>query len=388
MKKQLSILAAATLTATFAQAQTAPLAVTFYGALDAGVLSTSTTGGAAYNDMATSAGSSTIFKDGGIGGSNLGVKGSRDIGQGRKAFFQLQGNIKLNDGSTGGPNTAATTSNLNQMAFIGLSGSAGEIKLGRQVAPMYYAFASTDVRQGRYFGSALTGLVGMNSASKVFVGNNSGAAFGTVYNDNSMTYSTPEFNNTTVTVQHAFGNVNGDNGASAQDSVTAQYNNKAGLKLSAVYYNGKGNNKAAINNPAVVLSTDTNRLTQLGALYAWDKFSVSGSIFKASNPSGITAAGGSTDLSMNSLGFGYKMAPDLNLTSGYYAIKDNTNSGNTAKQLAVGLDYALYQDTLMYIQTASTSNNGANMNLSPVYATTVAANKSNTAWMVGLRYTF
>ena len=45
---------------------------------------------------------------------------------------------------------------------------------------------STDARQARYFGSVLTALVGLNSASGAFIGNNSNAAFGSIYNDNAL----------------------------------------------------------------------------------------------------------------------------------------------------------------------------------------------------------
>lgn len=77
MKKQLTLLAAATLACMgTAQAQNS---ITFYGALDAGLLNMSSTaaGYAAATAGATTAtadaGKFTGMKDGGIGGSNLGI---------------------------------------------------------------------------------------------------------------------------------------------------------------------------------------------------------------------------------------------------------------------------------------------------------------------------
>src|SRR5262249_49326984 len=131
------------------------------------------------------------LKDGGLGASNWGMKGREDLGGGLAATFQLQGNFNLKDGTTGGPNSSGTTSFLNQYSTVGLSGTLGQVRVGRTVSPMYWTMASTDARGGRYFGSALTALVGLNSASGAFIGNNSNVAFGTVYNDNAIVYSSP-----------------------------------------------------------------------------------------------------------------------------------------------------------------------------------------------------
>ncbi len=249
MNKHLPLLAAAALACSgTAKAQNN---FSIYGTLDAGVLSMSSTA-ASYIPTATDAGRATGFKDGGIGGSNIGIKGERDMGNGNKAYFQLQGNIKLNDGAFGGAGASGSTTNgFNQTALVGLSGKAGDIKLGRQISPMYYAMASTDARGARYFGSTLTTLVGMNSATRAWTGAGN-PMMGTVYNDNSLTHTTPKFGNTTLSVQHVFGNVNGSDRAGSQDAITAVYNNGNGLRLSALYYSGKGNGATTLGAPTEV----------------------------------------------------------------------------------------------------------------------------------------
>lgn len=398
MKKQLTCVATAVLACTGAvQAQTTlssgQNSVTIYGTLDAGVLNMSTTTASpAYTPTTTDAGRATGFKDGGIGGSNIGLRGERDMGNGNKAYFQLQGNIKLNDGTFGGANSNAsvTTGNFNQLALIGLSGKAGDVKLGRQVSPMYYAMASTDARGARYFGSTLTALVGMNSATRAWNGAGN-PMFGTVYNDNSITYTAPKFGNTTVSLQHAFGNVNGSDSANTQDAITAMYNNGKGLRLSALYYNGKGNGSTTLG---VSNTSNTNRLTSVGALYTTGPWTMSVAQMDGKNPSGarVAASGGivagSTHMTTTALGLAYKLNADLTLSGGYYDLKDKTNAGSKATQTAISLDYTMFKDTMVYVQAASTSNTGSNMNLSPIFGTPVAAGKNNTATMVGVRYTF
>lgn len=396
MNKKMNLLALAALSCVgAAQAQNS---VSFYGALDAGVLnmSTSVAGVPVYTPNTGDAGKSTGIKDGGIGGSNIGIKGERDMGNGNKAYFQLQGNLKLNDGGTGGANSAGTTTNFNQMALIGMSGKAGDLKLGRQVAPMYFAMASTDARGARYFGSTLTTLVGMNSATRAWNGTGN-ALFGTVYSDNSLTYTSPKLGNATVSVQHVFGNTSGNDSANVQDAITAVYNN-GGLRLSAIYYNGKGNGAVGTGTNASTYGftsdANTNRLTSVGALYTMDKWTMSAAVFDGKIPSGAqvpatsSMAAGSTHTTATALGLAYKLDSEITISGGYYEIKDKTNSGNKANQTAISVDYTMFKDTLVYVQTASTTNTGSNMNLSPIFGTPTPSGKNNNATMIGMRYTF
>ena len=387
MNKQLTLLTAAALSC--AGAAHAQNSVSIYGALDGGVLNMSTTAGASYIPSTTDTGKLTGIKDGGIGGSNVGLKGERDMGNGSKAYFQLQGNIKINDGAFGGANSAGTTTNFNQMALIGLSGNAGDVKLGRQVSPMYFAMAATDARGARYFGSTLTTLVGMNSVSRAWNGLGN-AVFGTVYNDNSLTYTTPKFGNTTVSLQHVFGNVNGSSSSNSQDAVTALYSD-GGLRLSALYYNGNGNAATALGTTP---TANNNRLTSIGALYTTGPWTMSAALFDGKIPSGaqVPASGGivagSTHTTATALALAYKLNSEFTVSGGHYILNDKTNDGNKAHQTAVSLDYTMFKDTIVYVQAASTSNTGSNMNLSPIFGTPVTAGKGNTAAMVGVRYTF
>jgi predicted porin len=388
MNKQLTLLTAATLGCIgAAQAQNN---VSIYGALDGGILSMSaTTASPVYTPTINDAGKSTGIKDGGIGGSNIGIKGERNMGNGSRAYFQLQGNIKINDGAFGGANSTGTTTNFNQMALIGLSGKAGDLKLGRQVSPMYFAMASTDARGARYFGSTLTTLVGMNSATRAWNGAGN-AVFGTVYNDNSLTYTAPKLGNISVSVQHVFGNINGNNSANSQDAVTAIYSD-GGLRLSALYYNGKGNAATALG---ATNTTNTNRLTSIGALYTTGPWTVSAALFdgKISSGAQVAASGGivagSNHMTATALGLAYKLNPEITISGGLYDLKDKANVGNKARQTAISLDYTMFKDTIAYVQAASTSNTGSNMNLSPVFGTPTPAGKGSTATMVGVRYTF
>lgn len=377
-----------------------------YGAIDSGVLSISnTSSGTGYLPKAANPNGHTLKqKDGGIGGSNFGFRGTEDLGGGLKAQFHLQGNVSTENGAVGGPNSSGGTSFFNQFATVGLSGAWGALKLGRQVSPLYYTMASTDARGGRYFGSSLTGLVGLNSASGAFIGNNSNPAFGTIYNDNAVAYTAPAWNHLTFNALYAFGETGNGARANSQQVATVVYD-ADGLKLSGLVYNGYGNNlpvataayTAATGNAAAGAAAakagfsptaNTNRLYSAGALYHWSAYTVSASYFAARNPAKAILPGGSYSLDMWTLGAGWKISPTLALSAGYYHIKDNTNAGHRSSQLALGLDYLLSRRSTLYAEGAYTSNRGSNMNLSPVYATAVAAGRNVTAVMLGLRHTF
>lgn len=381
--------------------------VTLYGTLDVGMLSINKTAGSplGYVPSPVDGGHGTIMKDGGIGGSNWGLRGREDLGGGLSALFQLQGNINVKDGSTGGPNSSAGTSFFNQMSVVGLAGPFGELKVGRQVSPMYYAMASTDARGARYFGSVLTALVGLNSASGAWAGNNSNPAFGTIYNDNAIVWTSPRWNGLTVNLEYALGNTAGSSKANVQEAVTAQYEN-GGLRLSALWYNGYGNNlgtatalySAALGNAAAGASAaaaagfsptaNTNRLSSVGALYTRGPWTASASYFQARNPAHAIVRNGSDSLDMWTVAGGWRVSPAVNITSGYYRIKDRHNAGNHAGQFAVGAEYSFSRRTLVYAQAAQVQNHGANMNLSPIYANPVPANSNVSAWMVGVRHSF
>lgn len=381
--------------------------VTLYGTADAGVLSISNTatGKPGYIPSPNATGRTNMYKDGGIGASNWGLRGKEDLGGGYGATFQFQGNINTASGNAGGPNSSSGQSTFNQMATVGITGPFGEVKLGRQMSPMMFAMASTDVRQARYFGSALTALVGLNSASGAFIGNNSNVAFGTVYNDSAIVYTTPTWGGFTAHLAYAAGESTGFGKANSQQTAALMYAS-GGLRLSAFYYNGYGNNlpvatalytagtgsAAAGSNAATAAgftpTANTNRLMSLGALYKWDAFTVSGAYYKGRNPALAVMPGGSTNINMYTLGAGWQIRPNINFTSGYYRIKDDTNTGNSATQLAAGVDYILSKRTVLYAQAATIRNKGSNMNVSPVYGSPVAANHNVNAWMLGIRHTF
>ncbi|SFH94112.1 Outer membrane protein (porin) [Collimonas sp. OK307] len=392
MKLKLTSIAVMSLFTCAASAQSS---VTIYGMADSGILSISNNSNPAlgYLPNSTNGGAVVGVKDGGMGLSFWGIRGSEDIGNGMKANFNLRGNFSTQTGAGGGPNSSGGLSLFNQEANVGISGDFGSIKAGRVIAPVFYAFAATDVRGGAYFGSSLTGLIGLNSATGAFAGSNSNAPIATIYNDNAIVYVSPKISGITASFEYAFGEVAGNTSAGRQIVGTLAYDDPH-LKLDAIYYTGNDNGIVASLNPQ---GHTTNRLMQIGAMYTFDALSLSIGYWKAENPTfpgaGTNPAkfgGAATTGSLNMInyGLGYRISPLLNLTSGVYSIKDNNNSANKSVMYVVGADYALSKSTKLYLEAANVNNHGSNMNQSPVYAQPVTAGVTTHAWMAGINHRF
>lgn len=403
MKLKLTAAAVMALGSGLALAQTAPApenSVSVYGNLDIGVSysSTSATGYAnAVGQTTADKGAVTKLQDGGIGGSNWGIKGSRNLPAGLTAGFQLQGNLNLGTGALNGISGAypgPTSALFNQIAKINLGGKWGEVGVGRQISPLYYAMAYTDGREGRYMGSMLSAIVGANSSAG-WNGTTTNAPLGAIYDDNSIVYTTPKMGGLVGTVQYTVGGVNGNAQAANRSAATLQYAS-GGLKLSAAYYQANDAYTAATSANGTV----NNRAWHLGAKYDLQDWTLSGSLSNLQNPSGVNSgcatvsatcpantASGTANYNISHVGLGYKISPMYRITTGYYKLQDMNVSDNNATLVSAGLDIYLDKQTMLYVQAGQVANNG-NTNMGIVYGAPVAAGVTTVAYMTGVRYSF
>ena len=113
---------AAALLAGFATSVHAQSNVTFYGIADAGLVF----------ERGGPAGAVNAVSSGVASGNRLGIKGREELGGGMAAFFQLENGYGIDTG-------AALQGGLlfGRQAFVGLSGPAGTVSLGRQYSPYY-----------------------------------------------------------------------------------------------------------------------------------------------------------------------------------------------------------------------------------------------------------
>lgn len=167
MKK--SLLAVAVL-GTLAGAASAQSNVTLYGIVDAGIN---------FDNGRNAAGKTWSVASGQQSGSRLGVKGTEDLGGGLSAVFVLENGFNADDG------TMANGGRLfGRQAWVGLN-SAGlcSIKLGRQYSAIYNALNAIDPFAINQAGDA----------QRVY-GYGLGKADPIARSDNTVTYSSPDFN--------------------------------------------------------------------------------------------------------------------------------------------------------------------------------------------------
>jgi predicted porin len=380
-KLKLSSIAALAMFATAAHAQSS---VTLYGVLDSGLLYQSTSA-ASFQPHAANLGHVYQLKDGGIYASYWGLKGSEDIGGGYKINFKLQGSFNTTTGKFGLSDTPGTTAMFNQYATVGASGPFGSIDAGRQIIPMIYAMAETDVRGAQYFGSILTAWLGVNQAAG-WPGTSTNAPIGALYDSNALVYNSPKFYGASLALEYAPGGVPGQFQGGTRESAVLKYSNY-GLNLSAVYYNGHDTNPFPLTYPAAPAVPATglanNRFYYLGAMYTISGFSISASYGIGKNPANTNTA----DFEMASGGLGYQFNSRFKVTSGYYYLKDRNHSANHSSEVAVGAEYNLSTRTKAYAQVGYVDNDGT-MNQTIIYGTPVAPGKNTTAAMVGIRHTF
>lgn len=360
--------------------------VTLYGVIDGGLLYQNAAGTSFIPALNKNGGKVFAYKDGGIYASNWGMRGTEDLGSGYKVNFRLQGTFNSGTGALGLSGTGNGNAAFSQYATIGVSSPYGRVDVGRQIVPMIWAMFDTDVRRSQYFGSILTAWVGLNQATG-WIPVSTNSSIGALYDDNAIVYQSPTFAGVSFALEYAPGGVAGQFQGGTRESAVLKYANY-GLNLSAVYYNGHDTNPYAVT-PAGVVSVapsgvNNNRFYYLGAMYTFRGFSVSASWANGRNPSNTAKA----NVDMYSAGLGYAFSPALQVTSGFYYLKDKNHSANHSAEVALAVDYSLSARTTLYAEVGHVDNRGNNMGQMIVYGQATAPNQSTTGAMIGVRHSF
>ena len=358
--------------------------VTLYGAIDSGFLYQSAN--ASNFQSKVNLGHVYELKDAGFYSSNWGLKGAEDLGGGYKVNFKLQASFNSGNGKVGLAGAPGASAMFNQQTTVGISGAFGSIDAGRQIVPMIYAMADTDVRNAQYFGSILTAWLGLNQAAG-WQGTSTNGPIGALHDDNAIVYRSPKFYGASFALEYAPGGVPGRFQGGTRQSAVLQYSNY-GLSLAAVYYNGHDANPSATTATGSIVTAPptglaNNRFYYLGAQYTFYDFSVSGSYSIGKNP----AKGNLDNFEMISAGLGYRLRPNFRLTSGFYYLKDRNNSSSRSDEFALGAEYSLSKLTLAYAQLGYVNNRGT-MSQTINYGAPVLQAHSSTAAMVGIRHSF
>lgn len=321
--------------------------VTIYGIADAGVR---------YDDNdAASNGKKWSLGSGLQSGSRFGFRGREDLGGGLSALFVLENGFNIDDGQLRTGNTL-----FDRQAWLGLSGSFGTLKLGRQYAPIRVAVESIDP----------FGLGGAGNA----------ANFLNVHGertDNTLNYTTANLGGFSGQVAYSFGEVAGNNSAGRNLGLSAGYASGAFTVVTAYHARellaSNGTTPNGDEKTVMVGGTYDLGLAKLHAAY--------------SRSEGETAAG-VTNLDRNDvlIGITAPIGAGSILVSYNRRSDDIAGTGGTsrdASRVALGYLHTLSKRTNLYAMYARTSNDaGVNLNGG-------AANGADPSTvMVGVRHRF
>lgn len=127
--------------ATIATGVHAQSSVTLYGLIDVALDNVHKEAGRKISGASEAASTVTRISPSISAQSMIGVKGTEDLGQGYKASFILEGQFSADTGAQNGQDSRM----WGRQAYVGLTTPAGEVRIGRQYAPIFYSFAVSTV---------------------------------------------------------------------------------------------------------------------------------------------------------------------------------------------------------------------------------------------------
>ncbi len=347
--KKTTILAllASTMIASAAGAQTTVTipAMSIYGRVDAGVQNYDT-------------GTDSLYRaaDSPYLGSQLGFKGSSpDLGGGIKLNWQLQGGLRPNTAQLG--STSSTGAIFAEEAWVGISGSAGEIRLG-----------TTD----------LSAAGELDTLSRQF------AKFGNFAQNGSAIEIGTDASNVIKYISPTIGGLQLQGGYSG-NSVSATTDAKTAIKSGSVTYTaGKLTAGVGMANKAATTSVGKTDATTVGAAYDLGIAKVGAAYIKGDNST-------TTDVTSTSAQYSAMIPLDnkgLAAHVVYLTSKDGAQTtANEGTGYTLGLSKTLAPGAVVYGAYSKVTNE-ANSAMFSNGMTAPAAGKDPSLFTVGISYTF
>ena len=298
------------------------------------------------NSMRSSSGSSlTAIQDGSILRTRLGLKGDKDVGEGRTIKFALEQGLNETSGAQ-----ADTTRLFDRQAWVGIATAAGEFRVGRQNTAVFYRGDYIDW-SSRTMGSVIN-------------------AFGVPSRyDGDLAYLSPRINGFMFEAHYAL------QGASVNSTT-----NQGVYQLALDYENGpyRVGYAGLAGKPAYGTGTSVSELVRYDNLYAnynYGKGKVylayvrsnnngpTGALNNGDSPLGKvgtlitgTNAGAYTYYNIPQISADYNVTEKLRIGGLYGQIRDASGSGKNAKGWNVGAMYDVFKDTTVYLLLESLAN--------------------------------
>lgn len=281
-------------------------------------------------------------------GSRLGFRGQEDLGGGLKADFTLESGISLDSGALGQGGRL-----FGRKALVGLSGSLGQLHVGRDYSPVFYLIRPVDPFK-----------LGMGTASSMI---STGArSDGSGRNDNAIVYTSPKVRGFTVKGSYALG-----------ESATERSRARDARGVLVSYSDGKLLAGVGFSSNVNALDTGNDRAATIGASYKFTSIEPA-FLYQVGKWEGTrTVAAPSLPASFFSRDYASLMVGVTVQPGGqggrwiasYKRYDDKTASDFDADQITVGYKYSLSKRTELYTAYSRVSN-GANSAFAVVDANT------------------
>jgi predicted porin len=355
MKK--SLLALAVLGA-FAGVASAQSSVTVYGIVDEAVGHIDN-GGKSVNALVSGTNAS----------SRIGFKGVEDLGNGLKTSFVLEQGFNADDGTS-----ATSTQSFSRLAYVGLGGGFGEVRLGKQNTQIKTALSQIDPFE-------TSGLV--NAIS--FFGATSGLPATVPGNpipervQNQLTYTSNVYGGFSGSIGYTFGEQAGD--SSAGRSYGAQLGYVNGPLNVQFGYNDQDQSTASPAN----VEQSTTKIAFLGATYDFGVVK----LHAAYGEKKYDLVTGS-DIKVKAGLIGATVPFGASKVRAEYIRNDDNRDGRDNNVIALSYSYSLSKRTTLYTTYARVNND----NLSAVGfgttngATAIVADQNTSAFVVGVQHNF
>jgi predicted porin len=348
---------AAVIAGTFATQAFAQSSVTIYGRIDAGINYQSNQRTGAVDAAGNPVTGSKWGIDGNEWGTSMfGLKGVEDLGGGLKALFTLESGF---DASTG--NVNGSTGLWTRRSFVGLSGSAGTIKAGKDLALQSDPVWALDP----------TGQQAMSTATLVKERN-------WPQTNNMVSYESPNFGGFTATGMHGFGEQAGSFKNGSRDGISLAYVQPA-YELRAIY-----DLQRDVNGGFTTLYNNSKELI-LGGTATFSNLKLFAGYENLRAPD-VVPGTGPDRANLYWLGANYQVTPALMLIAAAYHTNVNKNVGS-ANLFMVGANYNLSKRTLLYV-AAGTVRNGANSDFSVEYGGGGVTGQNQNAFYSGISHSF
>ena len=337
---------------------------------------------AALTQASSAVNKKTQLTGSGISSSQLGFRGTEDMGGGMAAHFWLEAGLSNDNGTGGASNTnnqasgnTAATAGTQGLTFarrstVSLSGAMGEIRLGRDYSPQFWNLTVYDP-----FGTNGIGTNRMFNGAALIPGGTSGTM---VRASNSVSWLWNHGKNATYAAggtgfHAAVQKYYGENASNAAGN-TGSDGNGNGIRVG---YN-QGPISVAYGNSSTTFAAGKVQTSNLGGAY---NFGVARVMAQT-----VTDKVGAT-----LQGKGQLMGVTVPMGAGTFKVANSqyeTNAaGNpTAKQMAVGYVYDLSKRTAVYGTYARVTNSGGSA--TALGGTTGSANGSSKGTDIGVRHSF